>query len=69
MNSVQRDKCYVRRMVRAGCVEAVGIAHARRWDSMRTLSNAERVSAWRRRANQPGLGNAFRFQREEDVSR
>src|SRR6185437_12910740 len=33
MNAIQRDKCFVRRMVRAGCVESVGIVRARRMES------------------------------------
>ena len=59
MNAVLRDKCFARRMVRAGCVEAVGIVRARRMDSTRTPTNAERVSAWRGRSHAPGFGGYY----------
>ena len=59
MNAVMRDKCFARRMVRAGCVEAVGIVRARRMDSTRVPTNAERVSAWRKRSHAPGFGGYY----------
>ncbi|HET7596025.1 MAG TPA: hypothetical protein VFK15_03775 [Burkholderiales bacterium] len=59
MNHVQRDKCYMRRMVRAGCVDAVGVVRARHMDSTRPQTNAERVSAWRNRSHAPGFGGYY----------
>lgn len=59
MNALQRDKCYVRRMVRAGCVEAVGIIRARRMESTNPPTNADRVRAWRLRSGNPGFGALY----------
>ena len=60
MNSLQRDKCVARRISRAGCVNALGIVRVRhRPDDTRVLSNSERVSWWRTRANMPGAGNSY----------
>jgi hypothetical protein len=59
MNALQRDKCFARRMVRAGCVEAVGIIRARRMESTEAPTNAQRVSAWRWRSHAPGFGGYY----------
>src|SRR6185437_5787450 len=59
MNAIQRDKCFVRRMVRAGCVESVGIVRARRMESTEPPTNAQRVSAWRKRSHAPGFGGYY----------
>lgn len=60
MNSLQRDKCVARRISRAGCVKALGIVRVRhKRDDTRVLSNSERVSWWRARANMPGMHNSY----------
>lgn len=60
MNSLQRDKCVARRISRAGCVRALGIVRVRhKHDDTRVLSNSERVSWWRIRANMPGMHNNY----------
>lgn len=60
MNRLQRDKCVARRISRAGCVKALGIVRVRHnADDTRVLSNSERVSWWRSRANMPGMHNSY----------
>lgn len=59
MNALQADKCFARRIARAGCVDALGIVRARRMDSTLPKTNAERVSAWRARSHQPGFGGVY----------
>lgn len=60
MNNLQRDKCVARRISRAGCVNALGITRVRHSpDDTRVLSNNERVSWWRSRANMPGMHNSY----------
>lgn len=60
MNNLQRDKCVARRISRAGCVNALGITRVRHSpDDTRVLSNSERVSWWRSRANMPGMHNSY----------
>lgn len=60
MNDLQRDKCVARRISRAGCVHALGITRVRHSpDDTRVLSNSERVSWWRSRANMPGMHNSY----------
>lgn len=59
MNAIQRDKCYARRLARAGSLEALGIVRASRLDTVRPRSNAERVSAWRMRSGCPGFASAY----------
>lgn len=60
MNDLQRDKCVARRISRAGCVKALGIVRVRHnADDTRVLSNSERVSWWRARANMPGMHNSY----------
>lgn len=60
MNAVERDKCFARRLVRAGCVDAIGIVRiTSRLEAARPRTNAERVSAWRARSHVPGFGGCY----------
>lgn len=66
MNAVQRDKCFARRIARAGCVEALGIQRVRHGaEDTRVQTAAERVMAWRMRSGRVGLGNAYRFKKRD----
>lgn len=66
MNAVMQDKCFARRIDRAGCVEALGIQRVRHGaEDTRVPTAAERVMAWRLRSGRVGLGNAYTFNRKK----
>lgn len=66
MNALLRDKCFARRLSRAGCVESLGIRRVRHdAEDTRVDTPSERVLAWRMRSGRVGMGNAFKFKRKQ----
>lgn len=47
MNAIQQDKCFARRIIRAGNVRAIGIVRVTQGiENARQIPNDERRSAW-----------------------
>lgn len=60
MNAIEQDRCFARRLARAGNLTAIGIARVgRSLEAARPLSNAERVTRWRKRSGNPGFASCY----------